>query len=148
MGRPKIKLTAEEEERIVGLLRQGMSCRKVGASVGRSAETVSRIANQFGLNTRQVAQQKARETGIVYDRIRRAEALDMVIDHALGLLPKLEKPGSLYNYAMGLAILYDKRRQEEITEQAGTKGAVIELVSRMVRQDVDTAQREDGKVSA
>jgi len=109
---------------------------------------VAKVANQYGLNTKQVAQQKARETGIVYDRIRRAEALDMVIDHALGLLPKLEKPGSLYNYAMGLAILYDKRRQEEITEQAGTKGAVIELVSRMVRQDVDISKRENVKDTA
>jgi hypothetical protein len=156
MGRPPIRLTAEEQEQIVGMLRQGMSVRKVARSVGRGESTVSRIANQYGLNTARLAQQKATETGETYDRIRRAAVWDDVIAHLHGLLPMLDKPGSAYNYAMGLAIATDKRRQEEVTEQAGTKGAVIELVSRLVRQDrpadaegiVDINRRENVKDTA
>ena len=156
MGRPPIRLTAEEQEQIVGMLRQGMSCRKVGRSVGRSESTVSRVANQYGINTSQVAQQNAREASATYDRIRRVAVWDDVIEHLHGMLIKLDKPGSAYNYVMGLAIASDKRRQEEVTEQAGTKGMIIDLFSRMAKQDapaedsgiVDISHRADGKVSA
>jgi hypothetical protein len=157
MGRPAIRLTPEEEEQIVGLLRQGMSCQKVGRSVGRSSSTVAKVANQYGINTQQAAQQKAHESSEAYTRIRRAAMLDKILTRLDSLCDKLDKPGSAYNYAMAVAVIIDKRRQEEVTEQAGTKGAVIELVSRLVRQDVpavsdpvdvDTDAAAVGKVSA
>ena len=120
-------VTDGERERICALLREGKSVGQVARETGRTTPTVSRIAKLAGIDVLQYATKKAREHKATYDKARRIELIDAILAKAHELLPSIEKPGGLYNYAMGVAIMLDKRRQED--DETGTRrGWIAQLV--------------------
>jgi IS30 family transposase len=121
------QVTDDERERICAALREGKSVGKVAREFGRSTPTVSRIAKQAGIDVLQYATEKARAAKTTYDRANRIRLIDLALEKAETLVNLIEKPGGMYNWSMALAVLLDKRRQED--DQSGSRrGWIRQLV--------------------
>lgn len=80
------KLTDDERQRIVDLLPSGKSARAIADEVGRSVDTVSRIAREIGHSFGQTNLARAREARSGYCAERRAEIAALAAQRARELL--------------------------------------------------------------
>ena len=141
MGRPRKLLTLEDEEKMVSLLRQGVSVNSTARTLGHGRSVVTRVAGKYGVPiSRHDAQQNSGGEIVEYNKERRIKLLNKILNKFEELCEKVDKPGSAYQYALGVGIIIDKYRQEELLSQPGSHGAVVDLLSRMAERD---RQREE-----
>lgn len=121
------QVTDDERERICAALREGKSVGKVAREFGRAKGTVSKICAEAGIDIERSRTEKATQACISYGRIERIALIDRALTKANSLLDLIEKPGGMYNWSMALAVLLDKRRQED--DQSGSRrGWIRQLV--------------------
>lgn len=83
-------LTEPERQAIVDLLPTGKSCRQIAAEVGRSVDTVSRIAQAVGHTFGQLNVARAHEARSAYAQEARAEIAQGAAERARKLLAGFE----------------------------------------------------------
>ena len=130
-GRPPYVLTDEVRAKIIDLTKQGLSQRQVGKALGCPAMVVSRACQDAGCSAVLASITKAKSIQNTFNSERRKQALDDLLQRALALAPLLDKPGSLYNYAVGMAVLLDKRRLEDADGLSGGGSAIMALLSQL-----------------
>ena len=150
-----VKLTPDERQRIIGLLESGMSVGETARQTGRSKAVVSVLGKRAGITVREQSQtEKARQAAQEYHRDRRLALLDQAFQKAEELLPTITTARELRDWAVGNAVLTDKRRLEtgEVTSRTETTGAVVIYVPQSPRlarpasqvMDVAPAQLPEG----
>lgn len=130
-GRPPYVLTPEVTKKIVGLTNEGMTQRQISSALNVPLSSVSRACQDAGVSAALAAITKARTDRITFDSERRKKLLDGMIEHAVSLLPTLKSAASLQSYAIGLAVLIDKRKLEDADGLSSGAGAILELVGKL-----------------
>lgn len=136
------KLTSEERERIVRLLKEGKSQGKTAKEVGRHVSTVNRIAKAEGIDSNIAATKKAIEAKRDYDLAERLLLLNEGFDKARDILPEIKEPKDLQAWMIAVATGIDKRRLED--GEATHRGETIDPERRKrMRESLDevAAQR-------
>lgn len=98
MARPDV--TQDERQRIVDLLREGKSRNAIVRETGRSNDTVSRIAAQYGFTFGQSAQQKADARRAYCADARERLRLGLLAE-AERLLAQLREPQTVFSFVSG-----------------------------------------------
>ncbi len=107
------KLTQEERERIIALLKEhGGNQTKVAKVSGRSQPTVRKIAREEGIVSINSALKKANEARVAYAEERRLELVGKGFDKAEELLGKIADAGELQKWTVAVGTLVDKARLE------------------------------------
>ena len=91
-------LDDDERQRIVDLLQQGKSARDIAADVGRSADTVSRVARSIGHRFGRTNLTHAREARSAYSAERRATIAARATEEAEKLLEQLGRRHVAFNF--------------------------------------------------
>jgi hypothetical protein len=106
-------MTPEEREKIIALLRTGISENQAAKQVGRGQATVSRLARDAGIKPRETAAKLANAAYADYATARRVGLINEFFEMARAMLPTVESPKQLQELSVALAILIDKRRLED-----------------------------------
>lgn len=105
-------LTDAERARIVELCEAGWTCNAIAAEVGRSSNTISRVAREHGHRFGSVQAERAREARSDYGAGRRAEWASKAMGEALDLLEQLHRPHLAFNFG-GRDNTYEEHELEE-----------------------------------
>ncbi len=106
------KVTDKEHARIVGYLKDEKSHGWIANEVGRSKDTVRRIANESGLNRSSESVKKAGAMQSAYAEARRLELIGKGFDKANDLLKGITDAAELQKWSVALGTLVDKARLE------------------------------------
>jgi hypothetical protein len=106
-------VTDDERERILALLRSGLSAGATARQCGRSQPTVSRIAWAAGIDLNQCATTKAVAARRDFDLANRLALLNKLFIKADQLSETVDKPLELQQLSTAVAIMIDKRRLED-----------------------------------
>ncbi|WP_273845420.1 helix-turn-helix domain-containing protein [Rubrobacter calidifluminis] len=107
------KVTEEERQRIISLLKSGLSQGKTAREVGRSKQTVSRIARAAGISSDVTAIKKAEAARLDFAKAERLELLNEGFQKAREILPTVDSAHKLQAWMTALGIAVDKRRLED-----------------------------------
>lgn len=91
-------VTDDERAEIIALIQSGQSCKAVAKTVGRSPDTISRIARSIGWTFGRTNLERARETRSAYCAERRAEIAATATEKAERLLAEMEEPFVAFNF--------------------------------------------------
>lgn len=92
-------LTDAERARIVELCEEGWSCSRIAGEIGRSKDSVSRVAAEHGHRFDGARQlQRARKARSGYGAEARAELAQRLMDEANRLLDQLHEPHVAFNF--------------------------------------------------
>lgn len=141
-------LTPDERDRIVALLATGATCRQIADQVGRSPDTVSRIAKDVGHTFGQLAGAHAREARSAYCAERRAGIAARATERAEQLLERMEGEFLVFNFG-GKDNTYEEHRLEEPPVEAVR--AMAQTVRDLVRTVLDIDRhdnRDEGDLAA
>lgn len=156
-GRPKSKkpqpprVTDAERERIIGLLRDGMSQERIAREVGRGVGTVARIAKAAGITAEgrtAEALARARAARSAFCAERRAELAARLQVEAELLLDELHGPFEVYSFG-GRDNTFASRLLDNPPQDA--KESIIRSAQRCVTTMLAIDKhdnRADGDVSA
>lgn len=92
------KLSEAERAEIITLIESGKSCNDVAKTVGRSSDTVSRIAREIGWTFGRTNLASAREARSAYSAEKRAEIAASMTEHAERILRQLVEPHTAFNF--------------------------------------------------
>lgn len=92
------KISDKERQRIIDLLPTGKSCREIAREVGRSKDTVSRIAREVGHEFGRINAERAREAMKAYGKENRASLINQLHEKAVGMLKHFEGPHLVYSF--------------------------------------------------
>ena len=107
------RITEEERDRIVAYLKEGKSQGWIAREVGRSKDSVSRIAQESGIETDVRRTKKATEAKQDYDQAERLKLLNEGFDKARELLGDIKQAKDLQAWTVAMGTLVDKRRLED-----------------------------------
>lgn len=105
-------LTDDERAEIVELLERGLSCGAIAKQVGRSGDTVSRIARDVGHRFGRSNSLRAQEARSAYCAERRADIAAAATERAEQVLQRMEGPHRVFNFGGR-----DNTFNEEILDQ-------------------------------
>jgi len=91
-------LTDDEREHIEALLATGKSARDIATEIGRSPDTISRIARSIGHSFGRTNLDSAREARSAYCAERRALIAARLTEEAEKLLDQLHEPHLAFNF--------------------------------------------------
>src|SRR5690606_22013174 len=132
--RPK-PVSEKERQQIIEALKSGeMSQGAIARKFGRHVSTINRIAKAEGIKSNVAEPKKATEARITYARAERIKLIDEALQKARSMLDNLGKPLELQQLAMALAVLLDKRRQED-DEVAQRRGSISLLMERLREEE-------------
>lgn len=106
------KLTDDERAEIVRLIESGKPCRDIAKQVGRSADTISRIARSIGWTFGRPNLARAREAQSAYSAERRAELAAKATERAQEMLAKMDGRYLVFNFG-GKDNTYEEHELEE-----------------------------------
>lgn len=134
-------LTDDEKKKIIGYLKEGKSQNWVAKEVGRSADTVCRLAKAEGIQSDIRAPKNANEARRDYALVERISLLNELFDHARAMLPKIKDAKELQALTIAIATAIDKRRLED--GEATNRSETVDTERRQkMRESLDeVAQR-------
>lgn len=141
-GVAKGRVTEKERKQIIEALRAGNSQTSVAKRFGRSTRTISRIAHAEGITSPYLPPKKANEARVRFAKAGRIEIIEAGLSKAYEMLGKLAKPGELQQWSMALAVLIDKRRQEDDDESGKRRGSISALMERLREGEDDAGTPE------
>jgi len=106
------KVTDKERAEIVAYLEDEKSHGWISGEVGRSKDTIRRIANASGLNRSSESVKKAGAMQSAYAEARRLEIIGKGFDKANDLLENITDASELQKWSVALGTLVDKARLE------------------------------------
>jgi transposase len=110
-------LTDDERQQIIDLCEQGRSCRDIAAQVGRSHDTVSRIAKEIGHRFGRTNLSRAQEARSAYSAEKRAELAARATERAQEVLERMSGPYLVFNFG-GRDNTYEEHTLEEPPTEA------------------------------
>lgn len=134
-------VSPKEREQIIEALKTGESQNAVAKRFKRSPGTINNIAREAGLVY--TAPKNANEARRSYAREGRIRLIEKALNHAETILEDGQVTAkTLYTWSMALAVLLDKRRQEDndTTRRRGSISALVEAL-REGEGDVGAAER-------
>mgnify|MGYP001237743837 FL=1 len=93
-----IRVSDEEREAILAMLKEGKSVGQVAKRFGRSKTTVSKIGREAGLDLARPELKKAAEAQRAENAARRAELARLLLEDAFRLREQLWQPCRVYNF--------------------------------------------------
>lgn len=135
-------MSDKERKKIIEALKAGESQNAIAKKLGRSQTTIYRIAKAEGISSVNSSPKKANEARVRYAREGRIRIIEAALGKAEEMLAALRKPLELQQLAMALAVLIDKRRQED-DEETNRRGSITELMQRL-REGEASADSPDG----
>ena len=91
-------LSDDERQRIIDLLPTGKSCREIADEVGRSKDTVSRIAQSVGHVFGRINQARAMSAMEAYGAEARAKRLAIAHERMMRILNRMGQPHTRYHF--------------------------------------------------
>lgn len=137
MGKP---LTPDERQAIIDLLPTGKSCQQIAREVGRSPDTVSRIAKTEGHVFGHPNLARAHEARRAYGAERRAQRLVVLADRIDRILERMAEPHTAYNFG-GKDNDYNERTFEEPTTEALDKYAAA--IAKLTRAEMEIVKYDE-----
>lgn len=134
-------LTDDERQRIVALLGEGKSARAIADEVGRSTDTVSRIARAIGHDFGRTNLARAQDARSAYCAERRALIAARMTEECELLLDQLHQPHLAYSFG-GKDNTYEEHELSEPPVDA--KRALIQSARECVRTVLEI-DRHDNK---
>lgn len=132
----------KERKKIIEALKSGESQTSVAKKFGRSTRTISRIAHAEGIKSPHLPPKNANEARRAYAKDGRIRLIEKALAKTEEFLDTGQVgPANLYQWTMGLAVLIDKRRQED-DDGLKRRGAISELMRRL-REGEDNAGTPD-----
>lgn len=133
-------LTDDERQRIVDLCGQGLSCAAVAKQVGRSPDTVSRVARAAGHRFGHTNAARARETRSAYCAERRAAIAARITEEVEAMLDDLHGEFLVHNFG-GKDNTYAEHTLDEPPVEA--KRAIIQAVREGMRTVLDISRHDE-----
>lgn len=133
-------LTDHERQEILDLLASGKSCRQIAAEVGRSNDTVSRIAASVGHSFGQSNLARAHEARSAYSAERRALLAARFTEAAEKLLAQLEQPHVAFSFG-GKENTYAEHTFDE--PDAATKFTLVRGAREAMRTVLDIDRHDN-----
>lgn len=133
-------LTDTERERIADLCRQGKTCTAIAREVGRSPDTISRIARQIGHRFGHTNAARAREARSAYSAERRAELAARFTEEAERLLDQMHQPHLAFNFG-GKDNDYNERTLPEPPVEA--KRMLMQAAREAIRTVLDIDRHDN-----
>jgi hypothetical protein len=137
------QLTEKERQRIIELCKEGKSCCKIAKEVGRSKDSVSRIAKSIGHKFGQSNADNAHEARKWYCAESRALIAARLEEEANLLLDDLHKPHVAFNFGGKDNDYNDHHFDEPPTEAKFTIMRSVQAAVRTVSDIVKVDNRGD-----
>lgn len=134
-------LSDNERERIIQLCHQGHPCNTIAQKVGRSPDTVSRIARSIGHRFGYTNAARAREARSAFSAERRAQLAARATEEAEKLLDELHGEFLVFNFG-GRDNTYEEHTLDEPPVDA--KRAMVQSFRELMRTVIDV-DRHDNK---
>lgn len=109
-----VKLTAAEQQAILGRLQAGESVSATARRVGRGKATVSRLARAYGFPLERARTERLARAAREFDHITRLEAVNLLAGRIVALLEEDDDLSAkdLRDAAVALGVSIDKARLE------------------------------------
>lgn len=107
------KVSDIERRKIIRYLEQDNSQGWIARKIGRSKQTISRIARDAGFDSDVSSTEKATRASRDYDLAARLEIVNEGFDKARYLLEGISDPRELQSWTVAIGTLIDKRRLED-----------------------------------
>lgn len=141
------RVTQEERERILELLDQNMGCGEIARATGRSPDTISRIAAEYGHVFGATNEEKARARSAQCAALREELRLGL-LSEATRLMGQLRDPHEVYSFGgmtgemkTGTLSEPDARAKRELMTSIGIAIDKAEVIQR----NTDAANSDGGK---
>lgn len=133
---PRRPVTEQDHRRVAELHAQGLSRNAIATELGRSGRTISKIADQLGLDFERSRTKAATEAKKIDARARRAALSLALLEDADRLRQQLWKPSLIFNFG-GKENDYNSRTIDEPTfsDKAKIMQSVGIAVDRSIRLD-------------
>jgi hypothetical protein len=144
MPRPD-PVTQADHDRVAELHAKGLSRNAIAEATGRSGRTVSRIADQLGLNFERTRTAAATAAKVADGKARRAALAVALLDDAERLRTQLFAPTKAFNFG-GKDNTYAETTLDQPTfsDQRNIMQAVATAVDRSVKLDEYDAGQDAG----
>lgn len=145
MGRP---IADTERQAILDLLPTGKSCRQIADEVGRSPNTVARVAKSVGHQWGRVNLARAASASKAYGAERRAERLAKIDERISRILERMGQPHTAFNFGGKDNTLATLELDEPDSDALRQYASAVAQLSRAEMEVVKHDERADGDVSA
>lgn len=133
-------LSATERQAIIDLLPTGKSCRDIAGEVGRSKDTVSRIAREVGHTFGRINVARAQEAMRGYGAEARATRLVKLHQRIDRILDRMGEPHTAFNFG-GKDNTYEEREFPEPTTDALRQYAAA--VAQLTRAEMEIVKHDE-----
>ncbi len=139
-------VSPDERERIVAEFGTGKSCKQIAREVGRSADTISRIAREEGHEFGRTNIANARRANLAYGAERRAAIRASTVENVERLLGQMFAPATIHNFG-GKDNTYNSheineptfRDKQSIGQTIATLWRVVQAIDAVEETQNDTA---------
>ena len=107
------QLSDQTRQQVMAAIAAGKPRNQIARETGVSAGSVTTIAREMGAAFDQSATKKAVQARRTYAQAERLDLLNEGFETARAMLPRCERPHELFQWAVAVGTLIDKRRLEE-----------------------------------